>query len=452
MHFKDAGLAELAERANVAQFVSFAPDLTMRYARVRGHLDSDPMFDDLQSAVTALLESSVDASVNVRSFDPTSPKSREFVYGLRKPGDVVHIVRRLATEGLYTIVNETVDISDGGVSGVLLGDVIEFAPEDTPRAVEKPGIASLPREVGLKLLSTVYGFAPELDFPRDQRVEFSLHPLRRGVRSSHTLVWEMERVSTSTVGEFGDWPNRFSSFLGDKAFGLLVADAVGLPVPRTTVFGRKIAPFCFGTRTATGETWIRTVPTVQTPGKYSTRRGWLDPFALLSREDPEGTKLAGVLSQDGVDAVFSGAALAADVSGSIELTIEGTDGLGEDFMVGLKQRVRLPEAVHSAVRQTYEAAARVLGPVRFEWVYDGARAWVVQLHRGLSTSHGRVIVPGDPARYLSFDVSRGLEALRNEVDSLSPDEGVELVGNVGLTSHFGDVLRKAGVPSYIKAT
>jgi hypothetical protein len=42
------------------------------------------------------------------------------------------------------------------------------------------------------------------------------------------------------------WPNRFSRLLGDKAFGLLVADLHGLPVPATTVVGRRVAPFRFG--------------------------------------------------------------------------------------------------------------------------------------------------------------------------------------------------------------
>jgi hypothetical protein len=32
-----------------------------------------------------------------------------------------------------------VDIEDGGVSGVAYGDMLEFAPGDTPRYVEKPG-------------------------------------------------------------------------------------------------------------------------------------------------------------------------------------------------------------------------------------------------------------------------------------------------------------------------
>ena len=51
---------------------------------------------------------------------------------------------RLAGEGYLTIVNETIDIHDGGISGVALAGIVEFAPDDTPRAVEQPGVAALP--------------------------------------------------------------------------------------------------------------------------------------------------------------------------------------------------------------------------------------------------------------------------------------------------------------------
>ncbi len=87
---------------------------------------------------------------------------------------------RLAAERLHLIVNETVDIHDGGVSGVAHGGIIEFAPDDTPRAVEKPDIASLPRAMGLAMLQTVYGFAPELpeDLERTCRVQHPPCPTR----------------------------------------------------------------------------------------------------------------------------------------------------------------------------------------------------------------------------------------------------------------------------------
>ena len=54
------------------------------------------------------------------------------------------VLKRFSSQGLHTIVNETVDVNDGGVSGVLMHNVLEYSPDDTPRCVEKPGVASLP--------------------------------------------------------------------------------------------------------------------------------------------------------------------------------------------------------------------------------------------------------------------------------------------------------------------
>jgi len=451
--FKDAVLDHLAQRANVAQFISYSPQLEQRYARVFG-FPANRRFADLSAAAAALLDASGEHSVNVRSFDPATPKSREFVYGLKTVDEIVNTVRRLARSGLYTILNETIDVNDGGVSGVVLGNVIEFAPGDTPRAVEKPGTAALPRADGLRLLETVYGFAPRVtQYGSTTRVEFSIHPLRRGFRHDHTIIWELEPVGRTRAQADIRWPNRFSTFIGDKAFGLLIADILGLPVPRATVITRNLAPFTFGKPTGTGETWIRTCPRVQVPGKYTTHRGWLDPFSLLMKEDPEGTALASVLAQEGVDASYSGAVVAtAGTNGrGGQMTIEGTRGFGDDFMVGKKKRVALPGSVQAGVRRLYARAARLLGPVRFEWVRDQKRIWIVQFHRGASPSYGRVIFPGKPATFRRFAVDGGLEPLRSLIQEVEgSDDGIVLVGDVGVTSHFGDVLRRARIPSYIE--
>src|SRR5438552_12059049 len=113
--YKDIALDQLAEVANVAQFVSFGPDLRQRYARVRGH-PPNHRFPSLEAAAGALLEAAPDAAVNVRSFAEEDSKGRDFLYGLKERDEVVATVRRLAALQLYTIVNETIDIYDGGVS------------------------------------------------------------------------------------------------------------------------------------------------------------------------------------------------------------------------------------------------------------------------------------------------------------------------------------------------
>ena len=446
-HFKDAVLDDLAEKANVAQFVSFAPgpEPSIRYSRVHGW-EPGSSARSVGEVVRALLERTSERSVNVRSFHPEQPKSHDFVYGLTTLEDAVANVRRLAAAGLYTIVNETIDVDDGGVSGVSYAGVLEFAPGDTPRCVEKPGTAAFPRDTGLRALETVYGFRPALDHEADLRVEFSIHPLKRGFRWDHTIVWEVERVGALRLPVEIDWPNRFSRFLGDKAFGLLVADAVGLPVPATTVVARRVAPFSFGRPTGSGEHWIRTSPAEQAPGRFTTKRGWLDPFELLAAEDPDG-RIASVLAQEGVEASFSGAVIAGADGGVI---VEGVAGSGEEFMQGRVPPQPLPARIVEDVRATHTRAAEVLGAARFEWVHDGASVWIVQLHRGTTVTHGRTIYPGEADFVHTFRVDDGLEALRSLVERVEPGEGIVLVGNVGVTSHLGDVLRRARIPSRIE--
>ncbi|HYN21191.1 MAG TPA: hypothetical protein VE078_09540, partial [Thermoanaerobaculia bacterium] len=404
-----------------------------------------------EAAVDAILAASPESSVNIRSYAPESPKSHEFLYGQQGSDKIMAHLRRLSANGLSTIVNETIDVNDGGVSGVAFGEVIEFAPGGTPRIVEEPDAACLPRELGLRLLRTVYGFDPVLPRPREARVEFSLHPLRRGVRHEHVAVWEIEEPGPPpAAGPEIVWPNRFSRHLGDKAFGLLVADALGLPVPRTQVIPRACAPFSFGRDTGLAETWIRTCPREQVPGFFTTRHGWLDPFRLLQQEDPEGASISSILAQQGVDARFSGA-LVSRPGG--EPLIEGVSGQGDRFMSGRRPPEALPVEVERAVRDLHQSAAGLLGPVRFEWVFDGETAWVLQLHRGGSASSGRVVVPGEASRYHVFAVAEGIEALRSLIGRVQgTGEGIVLAGRVGVTSHLGDLLRRARIPSRIEDT
>jgi hypothetical protein len=159
---KDEILDRLAEVGNVAQFVAFRPErsrLTQTYSRVAGHSPNE-QFATPREAVAALLVQCPEGTVNVRSYVPDEPRSREFVYALPSIDAAIAAVERLAGQGLHLIVNETVDIADGGVSGVVQGGTIEFAPDDTPRCVEKPGVASLPFDSGIDILSIVYGFVP----------------------------------------------------------------------------------------------------------------------------------------------------------------------------------------------------------------------------------------------------------------------------------------------------
>ncbi len=447
---KDASLDHLAELINVAQFVSFEPRASaphQAFARVLGEIPNR-QFTDVEEVTATLLARSADGSVNVRSFTPESPLSREFIYGLTSADEVVNAVKRLTSEGLHTIVNETVDIHDGGVSGVLLGNMIEFAPDDTPRAVEKSGIAALPRGWGSRLLATVYGFEPDLMVPEKTRLEFSLHPSPRGWRHTHTLGWEIAEHGGLDLPPVTQWPNRFSRMIGDKVFGLLVAHHIGLPVPRTTVINRRVAPFTFGQATGCAETWCRTAPFEQTPGKFTTTHGWSDPFQIMAEEDPNHNLISSIIGQAGVEPLYSGASI---ILQSGEIAVEGRHGAGDLFMLGTQQAEALPDAVRADVAALHLAAAE-LGPVRFEWVHDGTRAWVVQMHRGATMSAAGTLVPGKASQWIGFDVSQGLEALRALVTCIGPDDGIELLGEVGLTSHVADVIRKANVPARMKVS
>ena len=446
--YKDLGLDALAVDGNVAQFVSFSPTAdggpTQRFSRIAGHV-ANHRFEGLRDATAVLLANAGEGAVNVRSYDPESPRSREFVYGLRTVEDAVAAATRLADSGLHVILNETIDVRDGGVSGVASGDVVEFAPDDTPRCVERAGTASLPRAWASEILETVYGFSPELGDGRG-RLEFSVHPATRGWRRGHTIAWEYEDMNPPAAAATPRWPNAFSRFLGDKAYGLLIARQLGLRVPLTTAIGRRFRPFRFGEGTGSRETWIRTCPREPDPGRFTTIKGWTDPFALLAREDGDG-QIASVLCQAAVPAAHSGAAVLT-VDG--RLAIEGVAGEGDHLMLGTQRPEALPQRVVSDVTDAYHVASDVLGPVRFEWVHDGRTAWIVQLHRGATASSSRILVPGESANWTDFEAARGLEALRRLVAQMPEGGGLVLRGEVGITSHVADLVRRAGIPTRVR--
>lgn len=449
-HRKDRSLDELANKGNVAQFVSFSPDLSgaleQGYSRIGGYAPNH-RFANPEGAVAALLSQASDGSVNVRSYAPGSPRSREFVYALHTVEEVMAHIKRLAEMDLHLIVNETIDIKDGGVSGVAQGKVIEFAPDDTPRCVEQPGVASLPIDMGSALLETVYGFRPELDCD-GARIEFSIHPKPRGWKGTRSLLWEYEEIAEEPASASFAWPNRFSRHIGDKAYGLIMASLIGLPVPETLVISRRVAPFRFGLATASAEVWIRTCPREQEPGLFTTHKGWIDPFRLMAEEDPDGERIASILCQAAVPARYSGASI-VDAEG--RLVIEGIEGEGESFMLGTSGPRPLPDAIRADVERAQAHAQARFGPVRTEWVHDGSQVWIVQLHRGQTQSSSQVLVPGEAAHWIGFEVERGLEALRELLRSIDDRSGVTLVGDVGMTSHIADLVRKSGVPARVSA-
>ncbi len=446
---KDDALAELSESGNVAQFVSFAPSCGVGPEQTHCRIWRYPpnhRFASPAEAMQSLFTSSPDRSINLRSFTPDNPRSREFLYGLTEPKKAISELHRLINEGLFVIANETVDVADGGVSGVIEGGVIEFSPDDTPRCVEKAGAVSLRLADGISLLATVYGFRPELPDCHRHRIEFSIHPRARGYKRTHTLLWEYEQVSTCDQKPAISWPNNFSRLVGDKAFGLLIAHLFGVAVPRSLVISRRLRPFAFGDETGSLDTWLRTCPAEQNPGRYTTVSNWIDPFELLAREDPEQKAIASVISQAAVPAHFSGAAITKRDG---RLHVEGTSGTGEDFMLGRAKAQQLPDSVIRDLLEVNQRLRERLGAVRFEWVHDGQRPWIVQLHIGKTSSTKTIIVPGEASEWATFRTDSGLEALRQLLARLEPQVGLIFEGEVGLTSHLADLARKAARPTRI---
>lgn len=492
---KDETLARLAASHNVAQFVSFGPGAVpgQRYCRIAGVPD-DYFFKDVEAAVSELLKNSADGTVNVRSFRPGDDTSYPFEYGIKTATDAADLVRKHARSGLNTIVNETIDIHDGGVSGVLADNFVEFAPDDTPRCVERPGTARLPLSIAETILQCVYGIHPELDREPTRRVEFSIHPRRRGVRRDHTLIWEIGSLddfwsAPPSAGslQVGPWPNRFSRMLGDKTYGLLIAHAAGFAVPFTSVFSSRISSFDFGRSTGVNRgCWLRTAPAVNQPGRYETRyiphldlsslaaestdltrqniapagsllawtavatlrqHGFLLTTEASSDPDSENIEVPSVLAQQSVASAWSGS-LITQSTGAV---IEGVRGFGDEFMMGQRNKEALPQEVRTAVSTVRQQLEDLLGPISMEWAFDGKTVWVLQLHQELSTGFGHVIVPGNAESWYEFDMSNGLRALRDLADkAASSGRGIEFTEDIGATSHAAATVRKKGVPARIR--
>jgi hypothetical protein len=444
--YKDSTLDVLARDANVAQFVSFGLSGEQRYCRILGW-NPNHRFEHMQRSIEALLQTSGEGQVNIRSYKPDSPQGGEFLQNLDRVGHVADSVFSLVQSGFYTIVNESIDLNDGGVSGVCQGGIAEFAPGQTPRCVEgEKGVAALPQEMAHAVFSRVYGIDARIQFPSSDRVEFSLHPFPRGYRQDNTIFWEKQRIQAMSLSASIRWPNDFSRLVGDKVYGLLLADAFGFSVPHTLVLARRIPPFEFGTRTNVRMKWVRPCPVEKRPGLFTTVRGWTDPFALVQREDNvHSPQIQSILVQDEVHPEYSGALITSD-SGAI---IEGVRGYGDGMMIGEVAPSQLPEAVLQQVQKMYSEVSGIFGSVRIEWVFDGSRVWIVQLQQERSFGDETTIVPGVPESYLDFDVNEKLNRLRELVEvARSSGKGIRVIGEVGLTSHVADTLRQAEIPSY----
>ncbi len=208
---KDETLDRLAATCNVAQFVSFAPAVEgplLQFCRISG-IEPNHRFESVADAIQALFERSSERTVNIRSFNAHQSQSRDFIYGIDNAAAAVAAVERMAKEGAFTIVNETIDVSDGGVSGVVIGDIVEFRPDMTPRGVEQPGFARLPTSMAIQLFKIVYGVEADFSHGQNGRLEFSLHPRPRGWKMDNVIFWELSEDSLPRDLVKIEWPNDF---------------------------------------------------------------------------------------------------------------------------------------------------------------------------------------------------------------------------------------------------
>lgn len=440
---KDVLLAQASAIYNVAQFASFGPDGELRFEVLAGSPPTASRRDLYQVAGDLLARC---GSVNIRTFKDSESKSTDFIYGLTELDEIVALAQGYLSAGFFVILNETIDIHDGGVSGVSMAGITEFSPDATPRVVENAdgSVARLPSEIASNILAQVYGVRPYSASGLGERLEFSLHPRRVGHRQERVLCWEVTSTQATSLHVQPRWPNSFSRMLGDKVYGLLVADAYGLPVPQTTVIPRRIAPFRFGTSTESGEVWIRTSPSIPQAGRFTTQHGWEDPFTLLEAEDPN-REVASILAQEGAISAYSGGA--ASQSGAPPI-VEGAPGRGDLYMAGGRSEP-IPDSIEHDVADLLRRAELVVGPAQIEWVHDGRQAWLLQLHaRSIQPNTIGVINPGDAEHWISFDPLRGLTQLRDTIaDAILSGAGIEITRPVGITSHVGDILRSAGIPA-----
>lgn len=451
---KDDKLAYINDmkKGNIAQYISVSPDGEIKHIKIS---DFDSCAIGLKELIIKLISSSRSNAVNVRSFSSNVMKGNKLVYNknIKDIDEVIQIITDNCRMNKYSIVNENIDINDGGVSGVVFGDIIEFAPKDTPKCVDKDGVCTLEKKMGYSILKTIYGFEPEFKFDENYRVEFSIHPNREGVENKHTIIWEYEEFENINHNFKITWPNKFSQFIGDKTFGLLVADYLGFNVPFTTAIPREVAPFNFGKRTGVFEKWIRTCPIIKEPGKYYSGDAWVDPFELMKNEEKIGDNkinISAIMSQDAVDAKYSGGAIVTKYKEND--IIEGVENKGDKFMLGEVDKYDLPSYLLNELGKLADRIRsynKLIGDVSIEWVYDGCDIWIVQLNQLSNSATGNIIVNGNVSNYESFLVSDGLEALRDKINTIKEDVGINLIGNVGVTSHFGDLLRQAGIPSKI---
>lgn len=457
-------LMKLAESVNVALFCGFRPVNGQPSFVGSNFLQNSDAFHesiDMESAVKLLFERSHMQAVSVRSHPVDDATNRSFDYWIEDPATAISLVYEYARQNCVVVVNEGIPVETLTCAGVVQDEIIEFAPMDTPRCVELAGVCSLPRKWGENILRYVFGIGLDLESFRQHRVEFSMHKFEAGSRNNRVLIWEVEPAAAIQTQPL-IWPNRFSRFLGDKAFGLLIAEQMGLRIPRTRYFHREFGiEFAFGIPTNSKDHIDRICPTDQINDQGSSptlRNQAAKPLSFLTQFEGEksgqndpfkgvayhGFKYPSVLRQDWIHPHSSGKTATRTNGDPLH---EGVSGSGFDYMLGHSP----PEALNQVVVRDLDALfwelKSTLGDVEFEWVHDGSKLWVVQLNQSGSLAEFDWIYKGTPDKWINIDGFGSYNEFRKLVKNLNSGIGVLVEGRFGLTSHKAGLLRSSQIPS-----
>jgi hypothetical protein len=463
---RDARMELIASKHNIAPFISLDDRLRVRYARMRPP-QRTVSGAQAPNALSELFAKSQSGQVNLRFFAPGQSTGAILESGFRTVDEALRVISQKKIIGGYVIASESIDLHDGGVAGVLSGDIIEFLQGVTPRFVDQCSEFDFPqmmRNVGVPFLRSIYGPDIEFDaFLPSNRVEFSTHPVNTGTHCKKLVIWDYYNTSVPTIQNIIPfWPNRLSEWLGDKLYGELLAWCMGFKVPRTKAYlhprlwSSERGPIVqwvppdgisFGEVTGNEDIWVRTAPRIPQPGLFPTFNYWRDPIELMLSIDPDGKEIGSCLVQQNVRALYSGSGYCNEDN----VLVEGVAGSGEGYMLGEKSPEPLPELVANRVVGLGKRVFRSFGPSRFEWAFDGDDDWLLQLNPHIETRSYAIGYEQPGISYLEYDPCRGISQLEMLIKiAQKQGQGILLARPVGLTSHVCEILNHHKVPYAVR--
>jgi hypothetical protein len=543
---KDERLFYLSDKYNVARFISIGPDGLLRYLvsstaipgietyRKTKRMIYPTESTDFQStaAVYKCSSSNIDAflstleqegvkAVNIRSFRKDQEQGNPFVFYLPIT-DTVRIYSelcKLVDAGYYCILHEWLDTDDGGLSGCIYqNNTVTIAPGLTPRDMEtEPNLAHLKLDspIVAHLEKQLQFSMEDMDFNPAKRYEFSVHTQPVGHKQEQVIVWEIS--DTTTTEKFPThhiWPSHLSRHIGDKLYGLLVAQDVHIDLTLPTI---SIDVIDFLKDTQNNESlnsmtsWsspkiiLRPCPPEQLPGEldsivlpndaniyqelmtYFKNVDTTDVDAVV--ENYKQKNLKTFIIQPYEPVAYSGAYYSiGPYKNGYDIYVEGVQGHGNKFMVNEEDPEVLPDNLTKAVRNIGNKLNDKLKlPTRGEWIakVDEKGNYHVQLVQ-LHIAHDicdydtyqdldmcvRYIYKGslyedteeDKNIYLQWSASDGLDKLRYLVKTIVAIQdavkftdntvalGIEIKGYIGLTTHAADILRKYQIISKMTYT